>query len=148
MENSKSLFGDLFLQPKIQNPRIVLDDIKLQVEQESGGHLSADIIPQQSSLVASTLLTYAFSIKSLSTGYSYNLFYITHDVLMYPCFLNTEQMIFEQLPTEEFSPQYHMINGMSVFAIAISNEETLRYIIQTLFATHRAKTIARAIYSQ
>ncbi|MGY3854674.1 hypothetical protein ACW5W8_17875 [Aeromonas aquatilis] len=147
MENINSLFGDLFLQPKIQNPRNILDEIKFQVEQESGGLLSADITQQQSSLGAAGMLTYAFSIKSLSTGYSYNLFFITHDLMLYPCFLNTEQMISEQLPVE-LAPQYHIVNGMNVFATIAADEATLRNIIQRLCATNRAKTIVRAIYSQ
>lgn len=146
MEFTSPLFGDLFTQPKIENPRSVLDEVRAKIEQESNGSLSAEIT-QQPPLLGGNALSYSFSIKSNSTGYSYTLFYISHDVLMYPCFLNTEQLIFEQLP-QELTPQYTNVNGASIFATIILDEVMLRNTIQRLCATERAKTIVRAIYSQ
>lgn len=139
------IFGDLFEQPKIRTPKDVVVKFKSYIENESRGSLT--FVIDESNSLNKKIITCSISVKSINTNYSYNLMYISYDLLMYPCVITADELVAgdDELMMDNY---LHELGGARLMGISAASEEELENIFLRLLKTDRARAIIRAIYSQ
>lgn len=142
----EKLFDGLFDAPKIKTPKSILEDIREKIKSESNNALSAEVKLISDNTENSVILI-NFYIKSLKTNYSYKLFYVAQNILLYPCAIVIEKDLVKNTGLSALFKN-NLINNKLFFGLSINNEKEFIDTVYKILKSEETRHIIRVIYSQ